>query len=86
MFYRAANYRPLRNHMSQHQDPNVQTALVRLCDALCTWERNTGRTSALVLREMGGYCFRAASGKPLPSVLEDISDAELFETEAPKGN
>ena len=56
-----------------HPDSDVQQAIVRLCDTLCTWERNTGRTSALVIREQGGFCFRAASGKPgIPDHISDI--------------
>jgi hypothetical protein len=75
--------------MQEHPSPEVQAALVRLCDALCSWERATGRTSALILRERGGYAFRAASGKPneLDSASgfnNDVSDQEFIEMEAPK--
>jgi len=35
----------------KHKDPEVDKAITRLLDALCTWERETGRTSILVLRE-----------------------------------
>ena len=68
----------------EHPCGEVRAALIRLCDALCTWERDTGRTSALILREQGGFCYRAASGKPVDA---PISDAELctLEAEAPKG-
>ena len=62
-----------------HPDEEVNKALIRLCDALCSWERSTGRTSALVLRELGGFNFRAASGKPF--LLDDISDDELIHCE-----
>lgn len=60
-----------------HKDPEVQKALVRLCDALCSWERATGRDSVLILREFGGYEFRACSGKPQGN--SSTSDAVLFE-------
>lgn len=33
--------------MSWHRDKEVDRAFVGLMDALCTWERNTGRTSKL---------------------------------------
>lgn len=56
----------------EHPDHDVRAALVRLCDALCSWERNTGRQNLLVLIEQdyeqpnGRYEFIADSGKPLP--------------------
>lgn len=58
-----------------HPDNDVQQALIRLDDALCSWERNTGRESVLILREVGGFVHRAVSGKP--DVPEDIPDVEL---------
>ena len=35
--------------MSYHKDKETNQALVRLLDALCEWERNTGRRSTLIL-------------------------------------
>ncbi len=29
--------------MSYHKDQEVNSAIIRLMDALCSWERNTGR-------------------------------------------
>jgi len=48
----------------QHPDEAVRTALIRLCDALCTWERNTSRRSILIL---------------VDSSNDDISDEQLIE-------
>jgi len=45
--------------MIEHPDQEVRKALIRLCDALCTWERATGLESVLILREQGGFQFRA---------------------------
>jgi len=64
----------------KHPDSAVRQAIVRLCDALCSWERNTGRRSALVIREQGGFCFRAASGKP--GIPEDILDENFIAVES----
>ena len=62
-----------------HTDPDVRQALTRLMDALCSWERATGRTSILILREAGGYACRADSGKPLDETTQgDITDAQLM--------
>lgn len=62
----------------EHPSTEVQTAIVRLCDALCSWERSTGRESVLILREVGGYEFRAASGKT--NVPADLPDDLLMAT------
>lgn len=61
-----------------HPDDDVQQALTKLCDALCTWERATGRRSILVLREVGGFVFRADSGKP--GIPDDIPDEQLLDS------
>ena len=63
----------------QYPDAEVQDAIIKLCDRLCMWERVTGRESILVLREQGGFCFRADSGKPLDSGLDDIPDQMLLD-------
>jgi hypothetical protein len=60
----------------EHLDKDVRHALIRLNDALCTWERSTGRQSILILREEHGFVHRSASGKPFD--VPDISDEELF--------
>lgn len=60
----------------QHPDREVQQALVRLNDALCSWERSTGRQSILILREQGGFEHRSASGKP--NITDDIEDEILW--------
>ncbi len=62
----------------QHPDPDVQDAIVKLCDALCSYERITGRDNVLIVREVGGFAFRANSGKPIHSEDDDISDAMLI--------
>ena len=64
--------------MKEHPDKDVQAAIVHLCDALCTWERNTGRQSVLILREEGGFHYRAVSGKPnSDGTLINVSDLEV---------
>jgi len=62
----------------EHPDREVRQALIRLNDALCTWERNTGRQSVLILREQGGFEHRSMSGKP--GVPEDVTDEQLMGT------
>jgi hypothetical protein len=60
----------------QHLDSEVQAAVIRLCDALCQWERATGRSSVLILVEQGVFKFRAMDGKP--NVPEYMSDGHLL--------
>lgn len=58
-------------YVIDHPSREVRQALVRLNDALCSWERSTGRQSILILREQGGFEHRSASGKPAPADIED---------------
>lgn len=60
----------------QHPDPEVRQALMRLTDALCEWERSTGRVSVLIFREVDGFVYRAVNGKP--NVPQDSDDAFLL--------
>ncbi len=60
----------------EHSDEEVRRALLRLTDALCAWERNTGLRSVLILREENGFAYRAVNGKP--DVSSDIPDRELL--------
>ena len=60
----------------EHINKEIQSALIRLNDALCMWERSTGRESILILREQGGFEHRSVSGKP--NVPSDVSDDDLF--------
>ncbi len=60
----------------EHPDSEVKQALVRLTDALCSWERNTGKESVLILREQGGFFYRAASGKP--GTPDDVTDEQMM--------
>lgn len=64
--------------MMTHPCKDVQAALIRLNDALCMWERSTGRNSVLILREEGGFVHRSMSGKP--AVLDDVTDIMLLHT------
>lgn len=61
----------------QHPDREVQQALVRLNDALCSWERSTSRQSILILREQGGFVARSMSGKPVDPMSDDLTDDHL---------
>ena len=61
----------------QHPDKDVREAIGKLCDALCMWERESGRNSILILREQGDFAYRAMSGKPV--IPDDTEDSFLLE-------
>ena len=61
----------------EHRDREVQSAIIRLSDALCSFERATSIESVLIVREAGGFEYRAVSGKP--GVAEDVTDEQLFD-------
>jgi len=63
--------------MSEHKDPEVWAAIIRLNDALCSWERATEVEAVLIIREQGGFVHRSVSGKP--NVPDDITDAQLIQ-------
>ena len=54
--------------MVSHRDRECNSALIRLLDALCTWERNTGRKSTLILipHSVDEGIIQAQDGKPVP--------------------
>jgi len=51
-----------------HKDKECEQALIRLNDALCMWERETGRESTLILipEAADEPIVMSQSGKPLP--------------------
>jgi len=63
--------------MEEHPDREVQAAIVRLADALCSWERATGMENVLIVKQMDGWRFRAMNGKP--NVPSDVDDDDLLD-------
>lgn len=68
-----------------HPDEDVREAAKRLLDALCAWERDTGRQSVLIVHEMATEqeaprVLRALSGKPgIPVEVNDFQLLRNFE-------
>lgn len=60
-----------------HPDKEINHKFIQLFDALCTWERSTGRSSVLIFREVGNGTLRVMDGKPVPKD-RDISDIDLL--------
>ncbi|MBI3956446.1 MAG: hypothetical protein HY340_00450 [Candidatus Kerfeldbacteria bacterium] len=63
-----------------HIDQECESALIRLNDALCTFERNTGRRYTLILvpKASDEQIHLSQSGKPLPSDF-GMSPREVLE-------
>ena len=58
--------------MNNHRDPEIRNLITRLTDALCQWERDTGRENILIVREVDGFCWRTINGNPeIPIDLDD---------------
>jgi len=63
-------------YYTQHPSGDVREALEQLSNALGSWEKSTGIRSVLILREPGGFVYRAVNGKT--NVSDDIEDADLL--------
>lgn len=60
----------------EHPCEEVRQKIRELSDAICSWERATSRESALIIREQGGFVYRAQSGKP--GIPDDVPDEQLL--------
>ncbi|MBI4652239.1 hypothetical protein HY745_13395 [Candidatus Desantisbacteria bacterium] len=61
----------------KHENEDIQNALIKLTDALCSWERVTGIDSVLILRDTTGFNYRAINGKT-EEANSWMSDLELL--------
>jgi hypothetical protein len=66
--------------MSYHKDPEVNTCIIQLLDALCQWERNSGRRSTLLLipHSPDENIVLAQDGKPLSGLISDEHPAKYI--------
>lgn len=63
--------------MWYEKDEDINQALIQLNDAICSFERSTGITFALILKDNMGFVHRSADGKP--SDVTDITDQEFID-------
>ena len=69
---------PIKGIAIQHVDGDIQHAFVKLSDLIVQWERDTGRRSVLIYRELGLESpIRLVDGKP--GVPDDVTDQHLLE-------
>lgn len=66
----------MKNLLTDHPSEDVRAAAIRLLDALCQWERTTGRDNVVIIKDAIGCQYRSLSGAPQPP---DISDALMLE-------
>ena len=68
-----------------HKNVEVRSAIIRLLDSLCTWERNTGNGSKLILihdNESDGEHLFAMDGKPMEHTPFELGlDLDLIKTQ-----
>jgi len=69
----------MNNMLHNHPSPDVRKGLLALLDALCSWERSTGREYLLIVKDAGGYGYRSLTGSPIPEHTGDHTALELFD-------
>ena len=69
------------NLLTHHPSKDVRVAALRLLDALCTWERNTGRHNVVIIKDSIGAQYRSFDGAPQPDYVSDSDLLEMFEWE-----
>lgn len=54
--------------MNYHVDPDINLCMIRLNDAICTFERNTGIGAMLLFVPNVGPPMLSTDGKPIPDM------------------
>lgn len=70
----------MKNLLTEHPSADVRRAALSLLDALCTWERTTGRENVVIIKDSIGCQYRSFSGAPQPEDIPDIQILEAFES------
>jgi len=70
----------MKNAMHHHPSEDVQAAIVRLADALTSWNRTTSRDNLVIIKDTVGVEYRAFSGAPIPEDITDEEALKAFET------
>ena len=69
----------MKNLLTDHPSADVRAAAIRLLDALCSWERNTGRANLVIIKDAIGVQYRTFSGSPVPDHVGDHALLESFQ-------
>ena len=70
----------MKNILTDHPSEDVRAAAVRLLDALCMWERSTGRHNVLIIKDSIGCGYRSMDGSPIPYNIGDHQLLEAFQS------
>lgn len=66
------------NLLHDHPSEDVRAALIRFLDALCQWERATGRANVVIIKDSAGGEYRALQGSPVPDEINDESLLDAY--------
>jgi len=69
----------LKNLLTDHPSADVRAAAVKLLDALCMWERSTGRHNLVIIKDSIGCQHRSMDGGPVPKNINDAHLLMVFE-------
>lgn len=69
----------MNNMLTDHPSKDVRSALIRLLDALCMWERTTSRHHVLIVKDSIGCEYRTLDSCPPPDHIGDHTLLESFE-------
>ena len=69
----------MKNLIHEHPSKDVRSAAIRLLDALCMWERTTGRHNLVIIKDSVGCEYRSMDGAPMPDGVGDHHMLEAFE-------
>lgn len=73
----------MKNLITDHPSEDVRTAAIRLLDALCMWERTTGRHNLFIVKDSIGCQYRSMDGSPVPDHVGDHTLLEAFDGLSP---
>lgn len=65
--------------ITEHPSEDVQAATIRLLDALCMWERSTGRHHILIVKDSIGVDYRSFDSAPVNDMTSDAVLLEMFD-------
>lgn len=70
----------MNNLLTDHPSDEVRAAAILLLDALCQWERNTGRHNVVIIKDSIGCEYRTLDGAPPPDHTTDEELLDAFES------
>ena len=69
----------MKDLLRHHPDDRVIAAAIALLDALCSWERSTGRHNVVIIKDSIGVQYRSFDGAPQPENISDVMMLDAFD-------